>query len=262
MENLKNLDKLDIRAKKAIELYLRELLKIHQDNIVSIFLCGQATGRDYVHKVSNINLFVVLEKLEFQDLQKSLKLVSRGINKKIAAPLFLTRKHMESSTDVFPIEFLEMKESHLLLYGEDLLGPLEINPANIRLFCEEQIKGKLIRIRQAYLEIGLKRKGIEALLKESLTSLTPVFRNLIRLSTGIDPPNSFKGRVLKGKTPPVEKQEIYIQVCTEFDLDGNVFLAILRDTKNDEKIDAQDAEVFFERYIAQIQKLAIAVDQL
>ncbi len=32
--------------------------------------------------------------------------------------------------------------------------------------------------------------------------------------------------------------------------------------KNDEKIDSQDVEVFFERYIAQIQKLAIAVDQL
>lgn len=247
MENLKNLDKLDIQAKKAIEPYLRELLKIHQDNVVSVLVCGSAAGADYVPGISNITLLVVLEKLEFQDLQKSLKLVSGGINKKIAAPLFLTRKHMESSTDVFPIEFLEMKESHLLLYGEDLLGPLEINPANIRLFCEEQIKGKLIRIRQAYLEIGLKRKGIEALLKESLASLTPVFRNLIRL---------------KGRTPPLEKQEIYIQVCAEFDLDRNVFLAILRDTKNDEKIDAQDVEVFFERYIAQIQKLAVAVDQL
>ena len=247
MGNLKNLDKLDIQAGKAIEPYLKELLKIHQDNVVSVLVCGSAAGADYVPKISNITLLVVLEKLEFQDLRKSLKLVSRGINKKIAAPLFLTRKHMETSTDVFPIEFLEMKESHLLLYGEDLLSPLEINPANIRLFCEEQIKGKLIRIRQAYLEIGLKRKGIEALLKESLTSLTPVFRNLIRL---------------KGTTPPLEKQEIYIQVCTEFDLDANVFLAILRDTKNDEKIDAQDVEVFFERYIAQIQKLAIAVDQL
>ena len=188
-----------------------------------------------------------MERLEFQDLQKSLKLVSKGINKKITAPLFLTRKHIATSTDVFPIEFLEMKENHLLLYGEDLLTPLEINPANIRLFCEEQIKGKLIRIRQAYLEIGLKRKGIEALLKESLASLTPVFRNLIRL---------------KDKIPPVKKEQIYSQLSAEFGLDRNVFLAILRDTKNDEKIDAQDVEVFFARYTAQIQKLAIAVDQL
>ncbi len=247
MEKLKNLDRLDLQAAKLIEPYLDELLKIHQDNIVSIFVCGSAAGADYVHKITNITLLVILQKLEFPDLQKSLKIISKGINKKIAAPLFLTRKHIETSTDVFPIEFLEMKESHLLLYGEDLLSPLEINPANIKLFCEEQIKGKLIRIRQAYLEIGLKRKGIEALLKESLTSLTPVFRNLIRL---------------KGKTPPVKREEIYRQLCAEFNLDSDAFLAILRDSKNDEKIGTQDVEVFFERYIAQIQKLAIAVDQL
>ena len=247
MKELKNLDKLQAQARKIIEPYLNELLKIHQDNLVSIFVCGGAAGTDYVPKVSNITLLVILEKLEFQDLQKSLKLVSKGINKKISAPLFLTRKHMETSTDVFPVEFLEMKENHLLLYGEDLLSSLQINPANIRLFCEEQIKGKLIRIRQAYLEIGLKRKGIEALLKESLASLTPIFRNLIRI---------------KDKVPPVKKEEIYAQLSAEFDLDRDVFLAILRDIKNDEKIDAQDVEVFFERYITQIQKLAIAVDQL
>jgi DNA-binding transcriptional MerR regulator len=247
MKELKNLDKLQAQARKIIEPYLNELLKIHQDNLVSIFVCGDTAGTDYVPKVSNITLLVILEKLEFQDLQKSLKLVSKGINKKISAPLFLTRKHMETSTDVFPVEFLEMKENHLLLYGEDLLSSLQVNPANIRLFCEEQIKGKLIRIRQAYLEIGLKRKGIEALLKESLASLTPIFRNLIRL---------------KGKTLPVKKEEIYVQLSAEFDLDRDVFLAILRDTKNDEKISGQDVEVFFERYIAQIQKLAIAVDQL
>ncbi|TRZ48975.1 MAG: hypothetical protein D4S01_09470 [Dehalococcoidia bacterium] len=247
MENLKNLGRLDPQARKIIEPYLNELLKIHQDNIVSIFVCGSAAEADYIHKLSNINLFVILEKLGFQDLKKSLKNISKGINKKIAAPLFLTRKHVETSTDVFPIEFLEMKENHLLLYGEDLLSPLEIDPANIRLFCEEQIKGKLIRIRQAYLEIGLKRKGIEALLKESLSSLTPVFRNLIRL---------------KGKTPPLKREQIYNQLCVEFNLDKDVFLEILRDTTNDEKIAGQDVETTFERYIAQIQKLAVAVDQL
>jgi len=247
MEKLKNLEKLNLKAKKAIQPYLNKLLELHQENIISIFVCGHLATGDYVHKHSNINLFVILEHLALKDLKKSLTLVSKGINKKITAPLFLTRKHIETSTDVFPIEFLEMKENHLLLYGEDLLSGLEINPANIRLFCEEQIKGKLIRIRQAYLEIGLKRKGIEALLKESLSSLTPVLRNLIRL---------------KGKTPPSAREQIYIQLANEFDLDKDVFLSILHDTKNDEKIGSEDIEVFLEKYLAQIQKLAILVDQL
>lgn len=247
MQDLKNLDKLDPKVTKLLKGYIDELLKIHQENILSIFLCGQAAAGDYLPRISNINLFVILEELNFQDLKKSLKVISKGINKKISAPLFLTRKHIQTSTDVFPIEFLEMKENHLLLYGEDLLSSLEVNPEHIRLFCEEQIKGKLIRIRQAYLEIGLKRKGIEALLKESLASLAPVLRSLIRL---------------KGKSPAIEREKIYGQLCAEFNLDQDVFLAILRDSRNDEKIAGQDVETFFERYIGQIQKLTIAVDQL
>ncbi|MFH1245461.1 MAG: hypothetical protein V1662_03165 [Candidatus Omnitrophota bacterium] len=247
MPELKNLDKLDSRIKTLLEPYLNKLMKIHQGNIVSIFLCGDATGVDFVHKFSPITLFVILEKLEFRDLQQSLSLVSQGIRKKIAAPLFLTRRHIQTSTDVFPMEFLEIKENHILLYGEDLWEALEINPANIRLFCEEQIKGKLIHIRQAYLEIGRKKKGVEALLKESLDALTPVLRNLLRL---------------KSKVPPVLKEEIYRRAAAEFDFDPAVFLAILKDTKNDEKIGAQNVEVVFEKYLEQIQQLAVAVDQL
>jgi len=140
-----------------------------------------------------------------------------------------------------------MKENHILLYGEDILSGLEIKGEHIRLFCEQQIKGKLIRIRQAYLEIGLKKKGLEALLKESLNSLVPIFRNLIRL---------------KGKQPPVNKTEIIGQLCQMLGLEENVLLPIYKDSANDEKIANQEVVVFLERYLSQIEKLASMVDKL
>ncbi|MCK5160815.1 MAG: hypothetical protein KAQ99_04495, partial [Candidatus Aureabacteria bacterium] len=116
-----------------------------------------------------------------------------------------------------------------------------------RLFCEQQVKGKLIRIRQAYLEVGLKKKGLESLLKESLNSLIPIFRNLIRL---------------KGKQPSVNKAEIIRQLCQMFELDKNVFLSIYKDSSNDEKIANQEVVVFLEKYLSQIEKLADMVDKL
>ena len=140
-----------------------------------------------------------------------------------------------------------MKENHVLLYGTDILSALKINGEHIRLFCEQQIKGKLIRIRQAYLEVGLKKKGMETLLKESLGSLIPIFRNLIRL---------------KGNQPPTKKEDIIKQLCQEFNLDENIFLPIYKDTANDEKIANQEVVVFLEKYLDQIKKLAIGVDRL
>ncbi len=242
-----NIEKLPLEVQNKFIPYLKTMMDIHKEHLISVFIYGSATGKNYIPKVSDINSVFVFKDLAFKSLTDSLKAVSKGISKKIAAPLFLTKEHIETSLDVFPIEFLDMKENHILLYGADILSALTIKEEHIRLFCEQQIKGKLIRIRQAYLEVGLKKKGMEALLKESLNSLIPIFRNLIRL---------------KGKKPPIEKAEIIKQLCSEFDLDENVFLPIYKDTSNDEKIANQEVVVFIEKYLDQIKKLAVGVDQL
>jgi len=242
-----NKEKLHIEVQKKLIPYLTEMSGIHGDNLISVFVYGSAAGENYIPKSSDINSVFVFKDLKFQVLKSSLKVISKGIFKKIAAPLFLTKDYINSSLDVFPIEFLDMKENHILLYGEDILTGLEIKGEHIRLFCEQQIKGKLIRIRQAYLEVGLKKKGLEALLKESLNSLIPIFRNLIRL---------------KEKQPPVGKTEIIKQLCQIFGLDEDVFLPVYKDTTNDEKIANQEVVVFLEKYLSQIEKLAGMVDKL
>jgi len=249
MENNKiiNMEKLPLEVQNKFIPYLKTMIDIHKNHLIAVFIYGSAAGINYIPKISDINSVFVFKDLAFGSLTDSLKLVSKGISKKIAAPLFLTKEHIETSLDVFPIEFLDMKENHILLYGIDLLSDLEIKEEHIRLFCEQQIKGKLIRIRQAYLEVGLKKKGMEALLKESLNSLIPIFRNLIRL---------------KDKKPPIEKSELIKQLCQEFDLDENVFLPIYKDTSNDEKIANQEVVVFIEKYLDQIKKLGAGVDQL
>ncbi|MCK5014516.1 MAG: hypothetical protein KAS66_11915 [Candidatus Omnitrophica bacterium] len=249
MENNKiiNTEKLPPEVQNKFIPYLKLMSDIHKDHLISVFIYGSAAGKNYIPKISDINSVFVFKNLAFASLTDSLKMVSMGISKRIAAPLFLTKEHIETSLDVFPIEFFDMKENYILLYGTDFLFALTIKEEHIRLFCEQQIKGKLIRIRQAYLEVGLKKKGMEALLKESLNSLIPVFRNLIRL---------------KGKKPPIEKSEIIKQLCQEFELDENVFLPIYKDTSNDEKIANQEVVVFIEKYLDQIKKLAVGVDQL
>jgi len=247
MPDFKNIDCLPEALRKPMRAYLQELVTLHNGNIISINVYGSAVGSDYVKGKSDINTLVVFKDLEFTDLKKSLKLISGGISKKITAPLFLTRRHIETSLDVFPVEFLDLKDAHVLLYGEDILSQLDITDSNLRFVCEQQIKGKLIRLRQAYLEVGLKKKGIEALLKESFRSLMPIFRNCLRL---------------KGVTPPLEKEKILIEVSKNFGMDSETLLAIFKDRQDDEKIAGKDVEVFLEKFIAQLKALAQAIDAL
>jgi len=244
---MKNLTHIKPEIKRIIEPYTKQLLAIHKENIISIILYGSAASGTYRPGHSDINLIVILEQLGLKQLKSSLRLVSHGIKKKITAPLFLSLQHIETSKDVFPIEFLEIKENHILLYGKDPFKDMHIDNTHIRLFCERELKGKLIRLREAYLEIGLKKKGIEALIKNSLKALLPIFRTLMRL---------------KGISPSTNNVETVAQLSELFGLDEDVFLAILKDRCNDEQILGKDIDIYFERYLNEIEKLALAVDNL
>jgi len=247
MVAIKNLDQLPESVSRKLRPYLEEMIELLGDNLLMAAVCGSVVTGDYREKSSDINLILVCEKVGLATLKKSLNLIARGIKKRITAPLFFTRRYIETSSDVFPIEFLEIKDNHLVLYGEDILSGIRVDLKNLRYQCEEQIKGKLVRIRQAYLEVGLKKKGVEALLKRSLSSLLPVFRNVLRL---------------KGEDPPRGKEEVLAKLALVFSLEAEVFITIWQDRQNDEKIGGEDAEIYLERYLTQLEKLAAAVDSI
>jgi predicted nucleotidyltransferase len=247
MAEIVNIGQLPESAAKKIRPYLENMIELLGNNLITAAVYGSAVTGDYSEKRSDINLILVCEDVDLSTLKKSLKLVAKGIRERITAPLFFTRRYIETSADVFPIEFLEIKENHLVLYGEDILSGIRVDLKNLRYQCEEQIKGKLVRIRQAYLEVGLKKKGVEALLKRSLSSLLPVFRNVLRL---------------KGEDPPRGKEEVLAKLALVFSLEAEVFITIWQDRQNDEKIGGEDAEIYLERYLTQLEKLAAAVDSI
>lgn len=244
MDILVNLEKLNSHVRKVMVPFSQAMIALHGDNLKSISLYGSAVGEDFIPKKSNVNLLLVMERIDPPDLKKSLKLINQG-RKKGIVPLLLTVEHMKSSTDTFPIEFLEMKENYILIYGKDILGELEVNSRNVRLQCEQQLKGGLIRLYQVYLEIGMKEKRIRSLLVNSLTSLIPIFRSLLRL---------------KGKALPVKKRDIISDLEREFTVNGGLFLKVL-EMKEGKKV-KDNLEKLFGDYLEEVEKLCIICDRM
>ena len=125
MTALKNIDQLPPAIRPAVVSYLEEMLSLHEGNLLSVFLYGSAAGANYVPKHSDINLCFIFKKLDFEVLEESLKSAAKGAKKKITAPLFFTKEMIVASSDVFPVEFLEMKEHHQL-------GNADIGAGNLR----------------------------------------------------------------------------------------------------------------------------------
>jgi predicted nucleotidyltransferase len=245
MAEIKNIQRLDEFVRFDVERYVINLLKLHAENIVSVSVYGSAASGHFIANVSDVNLMVVVNQLDFSVLKVSLDLVKQGMNKKINAPLFLTEDYISRSLDVFPIEFFEMKEHYVLLYGKDVLGDLVIPAAHLRIFCEQQLKGKLLRIRQAYLECGLNDVKKVQLLKDSVKSLIPVFGNLLRLQ-GISIPNS--------------KELILNLFAQEFKIEASGMIKIYRYHTENKKIPVESIDGLLTELLTILERITFLID--
>jgi hypothetical protein len=243
----KNLERLHDSIRLDVKAYCDKLAEVLGANLRAISVYGSATGTDFIPGKSDVNLVVVVEQIGEPVLTSLLDTVKWGKKKRIAPPLLLTPGYIASSLDVFPIEFVEIRESQALLMGEDFFGALEAKPVEMRLECESQLKAAALRTRQAYLEIGTTKRGAETVLHASLTSLIPVMRAMLRL---------------KGEAVPRGKPDVLRAVGRVFGADSGLLESILKDKAGDEMIGGRQAHEVLASYVEDIEKLAAVIDGL
>jgi hypothetical protein len=93
----------------------------------------------------------------------------------------MNQQELLTSSELFPLEFFEIKDSHVLLEGRDPFPTLHLTNANLLVQCQQELIGNLFRIRQRFIEGEGKAEAVFALLPISLTALMPCLRGLFRL---------------------------------------------------------------------------------
>jgi hypothetical protein len=181
------------------------------------------------------------------NLSKAFEAVSRWHKRRVSTPLFLTKNYISSSLDVFPIEFLNLKSHYKVIFGEDVLQFLTVEKKFLRLQCEREIKGKLLQLRQQFLETGGNKGSIENLLARSAPTFYAIFRALL---------------FLQDKAIPSGSKELLSLVAQETGLDISRMLDILKIKEGSKKLATAEAVSFMEQYIAQIKTLSKGIDEM
>ncbi len=163
------------------EKLVEELKQACPTGLKSIVLYGSATAGDHAGKRSDYNILVVTNDLGIATLDALSKSAAKWSQAGNPAPLLFTEDRLAQATDVFPIELLDIRECHKILYGEDLVQRLEIDTKNLRLEIEHELRGKLIKLRQSYLLTGGKPKAVAGLMVSSLSTFLVLFRASLRL---------------------------------------------------------------------------------
>ncbi len=183
------LDLLDV-SEKHRTLLAQLIRKICDDlgrEVEHVSIYGSAARDEWLEGTSDINLLTTLETATFDKLSAIGESMARARRKANVVPMILSRKELERAADVYCVKFDSMRQHHVTMAGDDVLGALDIDDSNIRFVCEFQLRNVAMRMRQFYLQ-SFGQQDIERtfLLNFFNAGLFPL-RGLARL-TGHDVP--------------------------------------------------------------------------
>jgi hypothetical protein len=237
--------KLPVKLKAGLKDFTERMKDIYDGSLISVILYGSAASGEFIEKYSNVNVIVVLDDTSLGNLSKAHSIVSSPQFGMIS-PIFFTEEYIVSSLDVFPIEFLDIIENHMILYGKDVVKALKVDNKNLRFQCEQELKSKLINIKKRYLTIKNKR-DMESLLFRTFTSVLHIMRNLLRL---------------KGCRSPYLKEEVLSESEKTFGVDTTIFSKILWAKNKKMALTCKDADSLLAELVKELEALSSATDRL
>lgn len=233
------------KIQKTVDNFIDELKDVYADKLVSVVLYGSAASGEYISKHSNINLAIVLKDASIP----SIKMCARFVNKNkflSVNPVFFTEDYVKRSLDVFPIEFLDIKENHIILHGKDVFKDIQIDLKNLRFQCEQELKSKILNIKKLYLR-NKNKLALKNILFKAVTSSLHILRNFVRL---------------KGKEPSYRKDEILDELSGEFAVDVNPLKKILDAKNKNVRLNNKDIEELFTGLVETLENISDKVDRL
>jgi predicted nucleotidyltransferase len=166
---------------QVLKEFVGEVQHLYGGDLVAVFLYGSAVTGEHVPGRSDINVAVLLADVTPAALRKASGKLGGWARQGFATPMFFDPEFLRDALDVFPIELLDMQERHRMLYGPDVLAGLRIEAGALRRQCEQELRGKLLKLRQAYLESAPSPKDLQRVLTAAASGLIVLARTLLHL---------------------------------------------------------------------------------
>lgn len=149
-------------------------------------LYGSAARGDWDPRHSDVNLLLVLADASPASLARLTPAVRAWHDAGFTAPLLVAHEEWARSADVFPVEITDMRLAYRVRRGEDPVAELQVKDADLRRAVEASLRGKLIRLRQAYARFGESMPTLGGFAMATVSELLVLLR-CIAVLKGRDP---------------------------------------------------------------------------
>ena len=234
--------------REALNGLVEDLKATHRDNLASIVLYGSAAAGDQIELRSDYNLLIALNRITPEDLRLAQPPMREWQRLGHPLPVYFTVEELSDAADVFPIEFHQMANARIVLYGKDPFELVQLSDENLRHQTEYELRSKLIQLRRLYIPASTSVEKLADLMNESLSSFAALFRAVL---------------LLHGKEAPVSKPDCVRATVRLLDLDPMPFEQIFN-FRSGLSLPAseQEANEIFGAYLEEIGKVTEAVDEL
>ena len=231
---------------QILKQFTDEATAVYGASLLSLVLYGSAASSEYVEGRSNINCLVLLNDVTPDELKKCSALLPEWHKRGFSTPLFIDPLYVRSSVDVFPLEFLDMKQRYRLLFGQDFLKNLEVSRQRLRFQCEQELKGKMLKLRQLYLEASPSAPRIVSLLAKSSSSFMILLRALIYLQ----------------RMPAPSSAENVLGELAQLGLHTEAIAKVYALKRRADAISETEIDNLFRQYLGEIQVIVEFVDKM
>jgi len=231
----------------ALQELVDRLAKAHGESLISVVLYGSGATGDHQEGFSDLNILCVLRQITPRELADSEKVFHFWRSNGNPAPLLLSERELETSTDCFAIEFHDIQSSHKILYGRDAISSLAVDNSFYRAQVERELRAKLLRLRQKASSVLSEKDALSRLLIDSVSTFCVLFRHAL---------------ILSGATSDPRKRRIVEQAGQTFGIDTAPFTTLLDIREKKIKSKELDPEPLLGSYLKQIGTVIEAVDRI
>ena len=140
--------------------YAETLKELAGANALSLTLFGAVAAGAFNPRSHTARSVFVVGAVDLDVLRQLARQGPRLGKARIAAPLIMTPEYIEESLDTFPLEFLEIAQRHICVFGEDHFRELPLQADHVRHQCERELKTIQLGMRQALLAAAGRDKAL------------------------------------------------------------------------------------------------------
>jgi predicted nucleotidyltransferase len=180
---LKNLDQVKVpdHVRSHLGEFVDQLIHFYSHDLVSIAVFGSAASGGYSEAASDLNLLVIYSDLNIADLDAVAELARTWLKKQRFVPRFLSLRNLTGAVRYFQVDFLDMRNAHVTLYGEDVLDKIEVRPADLHWQLAHEMKRMRMRIKQQFWRAAGDEDLMRRILVRRFTSILHLIRPLLFL---------------------------------------------------------------------------------